>query len=800
MLGVWSLREPEAAIAGAAVLWLGLVALRERTFIRATFALLLIVASLGAGHMQGRWALPTQPQPQEFLENRATVHVSGTVEALTDKANGRVEVLLREVRATPQEGESVPVGGLVAWEWDEPTYRPTPGQQMECDLRLRSLHGFRNPGGADFEWQQRLRGVFARAYTRGQVPGLAWGERPAHLAWDLRERLRQAVMDKLPADQGGAIVLGLLLGDRSRIDRTVTEDLRAAGLSHTLALSGLNVVYVAVLGWGLAWLAGILWPGVYLRLPRQKLAILLSLPLVAAYVWVGQASPSLVRSAYMFAFWGLLLLFDRGRVLLDGLFLALACILVPNPLAVFDVSLQMSAIAVAGMGVVYPWVRALPPHAPRNIIGRGAQLVWDAFSLSLSSNLVLAPVVVWYFGVFAPNFMLNLPWLPVQGLVVQILGMLGMAVALVPSLDTVARGLLGLAAWVQQGMLDMLRHVAVQGWLPVWTLLRPLWPELLGAGIVFAVAPLCKRRGPHRANAAWVLLTLGLLLMSVPHLLLLQAEAADEIHIAVLDVGQSQAVLVTAPGGHRLLVDGGGTLSHTFDIGRSVVVPYLTWGRPPRLDGIVMSHPDADHAQGLVSVLRQIDVGAMYTNGMWPDRELGRDLSAAAEFRGIIPQVVEAGEYFSLGPEVVVQVLHPGADFSARSTNEGSLVLRILWHGRALAVLPGDVQREGIEDIVDHGRDLRAEVLLLPHHGSKSSLSGMLYEGVAPRQALVSCGHLNMYHFPNPAVVEQMSQRGIPLISTSEVGLIEVLWRGPDKTMQLRTGPDQPCFEKLSFK
>ncbi len=812
MAGVWSLREPQAALATAGVLWLGLVVLREGKPARALAALALMGVCFGLGLFQARSALPEPPATlHAALQGREKVTVQATVAAVADKPYGRIELLLEDVRVlssghalnSGNSTESLP--GRVAWDWDEPVYRPAPGQTVQAQLRLRPVHGFRNPGGPDFEWQQRLRGVFTRAYSRGEVEGVAWGPRPTGTgvfgltgadvsawAWDAREALRSAVLQKLPDTQGGAIVLGLLLGDRSRIDQTTTEDLRAAGLAHTLALSGLNVVYVAVLGWALAWLTGLIWPGLYLRIPRQKLAIVLSLPLVAAYVWVGQGSPSLVRSAYMFGFWGALILFDRGRVLLDGLFLALACILLPAPLAVFDVGLQMSAIAVGGLALLFPWLRGLIAPAPvlvgkaspRTLVGRALVLAWSGLSMTLASNIALAPVSIWYFGVFPVNILLNLPWLPLQGLVVQILGMLGMALALVSPLEPLAGWLLHAAAWVQQGMLDALRQVAALGWLPVWTLLRPLWPEMLGAAVVFCLVPAYWRR-PHAAP--WALIVGGLLLMVVPHALMLRQDARDEVRLSVLDVGQSQAVLVSLPGGARILVDGGGTLSRTFDLGRSVLGPVLTWGRPPRLDAVFLSHPDADHAQGLAYILRQFQAGALYTNGQLPRGELGEEFSAAFAARGLAPEALVAGRSIALGDDVQMEVLHPAATFASRNSNENSLVLRLVWRGHPLALLPGDVQRTGIEDMVDAGRDLRAEVLLLPHHGSKSSYSGMLYDGVAPGQALVSCGPQNMYHFPNSAVVAELELRGIPLASTAESGMLNVLWPAPGAVLVLQT-------------
>ncbi len=817
--GIWALAHPQPALAAAALLWLGLVLFRRPGFAPCLVSLALTAACFAAGQGHARLVLPEVPATlAQVPQDRAKVLLSARVAEVTDKAFGRLELVLEDARALPlapkpaAASEDNPAGaaapaapsvmpnaapnaapvagpvavpGRIAWDWDEPGLRPAPGQTVEVLLRLRPVHGFANFGGADFEWQQRLRGVFFRAYTRGPELEATWGQRPHNPVWNLREGLRERLLSQLPQTQGGALVLGLLLGDRSRIDQTVTEELRAAGLSHTLALSGLNVVYVAVLGLGLAWALGLAWPGLFLRIPRQKLAILLSLPLVAAYVWLGQGSPSLLRSAWMFAFWGLLILLDRGRALVDGLFLALALLVFWDPLCVYDIGLQMSAVAVAGLAFLHPWLSGLAPQG-RGRLARWLHLGWEALALTLAANLALLPVTLWYFGTYPPNFLLNLPWLPVQGLVVQLLGMAGLALAPLPGLGAVSGALLAAAAATQDGMLALLHQLHAAGWFPTWAVLRPLWPELLGASLVLALAPYCRaQRGPLPP----ALLLFGLLLMAWPHALLEREDARDEVRLAVLDVGQSQALLVSAPGGRRVLIDGGGTMSPTFDIGRSVVGPALTWGRPPRLDAVVMTHPDADHAQGLAWILGHFEVARLLTNGQWPEGRLAEllDAALAASRRGLAAAALVAGDELDLGSGAGLLVQHPAQGYAGRGTNDNSLVLRLVWRGQGLALLPGDVQRDGIEDMLEHGRDLRAGVLVLPHHGSKSSLSGLLYEAVGPDMALVSCGFQNQYHFPNKDVAAELAGRGIGLLGTPERGMLELVWGAPGRAFSLRS-------------
>jgi competence protein ComEC len=805
--GVWSLAHQEPALWTAVALALGLLAFRRPGLPRALALSALCAGCFAAGQWHGRAVLPPSAVLPPALCAGEKARVRARVDEVVDKPFGRIEILLADASAVilpkpprrPAEaadGDSavapqsalaqsppIAVPGRIAWDWDAPAVRPAPGQSVEVELRLRPVHGFANAGGGDFEWRERLRGVSMRGYTRGpdvEATFSGWG---GSRMWRWREALRGRLLRLTPDTQGGAIVLGLLLGDRSKIGIEATEELRAAGLSHTLALSGLNVVYVAALGLGAAWMLGLGFPRLYLRVPRRKLAVLLSFPLVAAYVWLGQASPSLVRSAWMFGFWGLLLLLDRGRVLLDGLLLALLCILLLDPLALFDVGLQMSVAAVAGMALLYPWIAALIPRPRRGVVLRAMHWAWDALAVTLASNIALLPVSIWYFGSFPPNFLLNLPWLPAQGFAVQIPAMAGLALAAVPGLDIPAGWLLSAAAHVQDAMLVGLHRAMATGWFPTWALLRPLWPEILGATAAIAAAPYCLGRG-RGADTARCLLLAGLLLMAWPQAQTLLDDASDEVRLTVLDVGQSQALLVRAPGGRRVLVDAGGSFSPTFDMGRSVVGPALTWGRPPTLDAALFSHPDLDHAQGLAWILRRFRVGEFCTNGDWPEGPLGAELTASlaagVNAGRLAPRPLRAGDALDLGGGVRLEVLHPAEGYEGRGTNDRSLVLLLSWRGEGLALLPGDVGRDGIEDMLERGARPRAQALVLPHHGSKSALSGMLYEAVSPRVALASCGFLNMYHFPNKDVAAELARLGIALAATPEQGMLELVWTRPE--------------------
>lgn len=762
--GIFAYRAPVEAGLGLAALMAADAMLRGWTR-RMPLLTFVLCAAFGLGYAAQR--APAPLETPGWMESGRPVVVRGVVDRVEPREDHLLRLVLRDMVCLTDDGEAGLPGRLV-WNWRKAAYDPLPGQTVEARLRVVPVRGFGNPGGWDFEWYWLRQGVNWRGWTSGE-PLLVWGERPSATLGELKATLRRSVADRLPETPGGTVVLALLTGDRSAMAASTTQAVRAAGLAHTLALSGLHVGFVAALGVGLAWLAGWLRPFLMLHIPRPKLAVLLAAPLVLGYVWLGQPSSSLIRAATMYAFWGALLLQGRGRVLMDGLFFALAVIVFVSPLSVYDLGLQMSALAVAGIGLIYPRIRPLVQGGAgmvRAVLG----FAWGVLAVSLCASVSLLPLVSWYFGVMAPNILLNVIWIPVLGFAVMPLGLLGMLLALPAATAPLGGLLLGLAARITDLLLDLLQLLAHAGLTPVYCVLRPLWPEAVGFGLLLLAA-----------LTAWAnrrvlsgLAALGFLLLVGPHVAVMASDARAIVRLSLIDVGLGQAALVTTPGGHRWLVDGGGG-SRTFDLGEAVVAPYLALGRPPRLDGVIMSHPDNDHSRGLSFILAGFTVGAFHTNGLMPAGESGEEMRAALERSGLVPVPLVAGQRLDLGGDIRFEVLHPAREFRASGSNERSLVLRLADGDRGLAILPGDMERAGTAAVLASGADLTADILVLPHHGSRSSLSPPFYRAVDAQAALCSDGFMNRFGFPHPEVVKAL---GIPLFATSRHGLVSAEWRG----------------------
>ena len=790
------------------------------------------------------WAVqpPAPPlMPTQLLDTKEKIQVQGRVASVESRPGQRLHIRLENVVCRVAEND-IALPGKLLWTWEHPTFWPEPGAILRVAMAVAPVRSFANPGGWDYESYLARDEIYFRAFTSADKAPPQVLQPGAAPLWRWRQQLRSATLAAMGGAErsspGCALLLAFLYGDRFLLDPTTLDLMQRASLSHTLALSGQNIGYVVFFGVCLAWIAGALWPALFLKLPRPKLAVLIAGPLAIIYLWLGGAPPSLVRAFVMYAFWGALLWRGRSHVLLDGLFLALLCMLAVAPDLVYDLGLQLSAGAVAGLALYLDcrawrrdaieawatkhWTEGIEPRLERielyrlwrqrrialDLATRPAPGVpfrrrrsgpgqwarrllagaWELLCLSLAAQLAILPLIVWTFGQLSPQFYLNVLWLPFQGFLVQPLGMVAMCLLPWPSLAAPlfdwAAALLDAGVWV-------LAWLDTHGHLEPYIPLRPDWPAWVGYWTLALWAVLLLRaktqaKATSRRAALVGLPLMGLLLLAWPTLETLLADARGNVVLTLLDVGQGQSLVLEYPYGRRLVLDGGGLRTRQLDVGAAVVLPFLTFRRPPRVDRVVLSHPDTDHLRGLLYPLRVADIRAFASSGFPTDGPDFAAMTATLAARAIPAQTWKAGQRIVLHEGLALEVLHPAAGFAALTTNESSLVLRLVWNGVGLALLPGDAEKRVLDMLLEQdarlsgGQGLAAQVLLLPHHGSGKELSEEFYARVAPRLALASAGYHNQWNLPAPAVRAALASRGILLEVTAERGAVTVRWPNPD--------------------
>ena len=835
--GIAAARFPVPALSAcAAIAWVD-----SRT--RRPACCLLAILFLAGGWWAGRLTEPAAPPLPTWLETslnaRKAVPLAGIVRDVRGLPDRRLRIIMDEVVPVKPGAERLP--GRLALTWREVPEgpRPLPGQRLSARLKIHPVRGFRNRDTWNSEDYWHRQGVFFQAWTSQDEAAVRVSGDPSFGA-ALRESLRLRVLAALesPAyavssrlfsvDEGAesqrgtpgetsdktslapgnatAVIPALLFGDRYGLDAPDLKRINAAGLTHSLALSGQHLAVAALGALAVAGLVGLIAPNVFLRFPSYSLVGLLSLPLAAGYLWLGDAPPSLVRAALMLACACLLryaadLLPERlGRkrtlrppfAFADVLIFALGCMLLNDPLCLYDLGVQLSFSAVAGIALCLPWLRTLWRAGPLSVspldVLRGTtsparaagsrivRLVWLTLGCSVAAQLATLPLVLDAFGQSTLWFPLNLLWLPALGFVVLPLSFLGLMAAGL-GLDSAASLILHLADLPCAALLRGLLRLQRDAGMDLFVAPRPHWTALIGFAAI-AVALSLRVNRPRLPAAGRRLLIVGILFLSIGPLLRVHAFFDPRIALRVLDVGQGHAVLLEWPHGGRALVDGGGLFSDRFDVGRDVVSPVLTANNLPRLDFIALSHPDRDHLKGLLFIASRYAVGAAYTAPTETPGVPGKRLLAEAlrilALRNIPRHTLRSSDVIPLADGLELEVLAPPPGF-VPSGNDG-LVLRLAFNGRGLALLPGDAEGPYLRRLLHSGADLSAEVLVLPHHGSSGSLVPDLYDAVSPDLAIASAGAYNAYRLPSRAVREELARRGIPLRITGDEGEIAVYW------------------------
>ncbi|KFL37808.1 DNA internalization-related competence protein ComEC/Rec2 [Arenimonas donghaensis] len=603
------------------------------------------------------------------------------------------------------------------------------GSRWQFDLRLRAPRGVVNPGGFDFERRALERRLTATGYVLAGRPA---GEPAASQAIDRqRERLSLAIAAAVP-DARARFVQALALGDTRGLDDHDWTVLRATGLTHLIAISGFHVGLVAGFGALLGQLLWRLFPVLARRWPRPLGTAAMALALSLAYTALAGFALPTVRTALMIAVVVLARLLRRPQA--DGQSLALATIavLLADPLAVLSPGFWLSYLGVA-------WLLWCLPREP----GQGW---WRPFiGAQAVAMLGLLPIGAWFFSQASlPGPLVNLVGIPWISLGVVPLALLGLL------LHPVHEGAAALAWQAAAAMMDLLWQGLA--WVARWPAALAWLPEPSLVSVALALA-----------GSFWLLLPRGVPGKGLAALLLLPLfwPAADrpargDVDLWLVDVGQGLALAVITHR-HVLLYDAGPAPPRGMDFGEAAVLPALRAAGVRRIDRLVLSHGDNDHAGG--------------ANAVRAGLPIARTLAPEAWARpGMQPCLAGEGWQWD---GVQFTWLHPTPHFPYLR-NDSSCVLHIRSAG-ASALLPGDIGRhvEARLAKLPPGA-LRSDVLVVPHHGSDTSSSLDFLAAVRPRVGLLPVGHDNRFGLPKQIVLDRYQRYDVRLLDSASLGAIRL--------------------------
>lgn len=801
LIGEYTQIKASTALALAAFSFLGAAAghilgWREN---RRVILILFLILGLGLSRL---WVEESKTPLVDYAGRR--VVLVGWVAEEPDVREDKVYYVLQALELVRGE-ESRSISGAVRLQLKESNQVYGYGDVLKVSGSLSRPDPVGNPGAFDYRTYLERRGIMVQLLARGndaiQKTGVVEANLLQSAALKVKHKLSAVATTSLTSSQA-AVLNGLIFGTQGLIDRETRRSFSETGVVHILSVSGLHVGLV------LGGLVGLLR---LLRLPPGFIAPLAT-PALVFYVLMTGLNPAVLRSAIM----ALLLIwahhFGRDRDWPTTLALAALAILIWNPLQIYHPGFQLSFAATWGILYLGPVLTKACSTVLKGLPEKIVRPVSLALAVPLAAQLATIPLVAWYYNLLSPvSIPANLLAVPLVGLI-MLLGLCATILGLV---------WLPLAALVNAGtgaVLDLfMALVAFLQHLPGAVIYLATPPVLLAAawyaGLLAAVR-ICSDWWPaadRQRCKGWLpvgaALALALVLIWWPW------QGGRQLTVHFIDVGQGDSALVQTPGGKNMLIDTGGRtdeLTSGTGVGDQVVEPYLRRIGVKRIDVLVLTHPHEDHCGGATSLVRHFPVGlalvspvsepsgrddSVTTTGEGTKSGETGDISSSyiALLRsmyaeGIPVRYAAADDTLRLESDLEIEVLAPveTTGETKPNLNNKSLVLKITF-GRRSFIFTGDVEIDAQEELIRREAELKADILKIPHHGSRFLLSELV-ELADPEAAVISVGAHNTFGHPAQSTIELLNRSGIEIYRTDLDGAVIIQTDGYN--LEVRKGKE----------
>ncbi|HBR17724.1 MAG TPA: DNA internalization-related competence protein ComEC/Rec2 [Deltaproteobacteria bacterium] len=653
--------------------------------------------------------------------------------------------------------------------------------------KLRIPRNFGNPGEFDYVGNLAREGIYITGYIENERwIAVLGGEQK----WDIGTALEQvrASMRNFIDNSGAAntpIIKALILGEKGEISKNIRDSFSSTGTAHILAISGLHIGIIAFVAYWIALRALKLSERLMLATDIKKLAAVSSIIPVLLYGAIAGFSVSTQRAVIMVLIFILAVIVNKEKGFYNTLAVAAFIILILSPLAIYDISFQLSFMSVLAIIYLVPrlqllWedkqktdlAKLLPPHPVWNPL---KNYLLNPLAVSIAASIGTTSFVAYHFHrVSIIGVMANLIAVPLMGFIAVPLGLISGFISFFSR--PFAHIILKLTDIVLTISIWIVNLFAQLPYSSVFT----TTPTILET-VSFYLLIICIAEYKRAKIFKYSLPIAAFILIADYSFWYYCLNYNPNLKVTFISVGQGDSALIEFPYGKRMLVDGGGFYDDDFDVGERIIAPFLWKSKIDRIDYIILSHPQADHMKGLKFIAERFHTKEFIWNGETSSDKAYRELMGVMDRNGIKQSIANAATPALDINDVDIQFLNPPPD-SHLDTNNNSLIARLAYKDVNF-LFTGDIGDVGETAMLKRGEKIEAAVLKVPHHGSRTSSSAGFLNGVRPKLAVASVGYLNPFGFPHPEIVKRYGNLKIQFLRTDREGAITVETDGRELTV-----------------
>lgn len=585
-------------------------------------------------------------------------------------------------------------------------------------------------------------------------------------------------IQKILEKEQGALCVGILIGDRENISSETEDNFKNSNLTHMLAVSGSHITYIIV---AITTLIG---------KTNKRYANIFTIFILIFFMALTGFTASVMRASIMGILTLLASILYRKSDTVNNLGISTLVLLIYNPYFLLDAGFLLSYAGTIGIiffsDKINKSMEKLILKENNNqknkmsnvktIIKTIIKVVINSFSITITANLLIIPIMAYMFNTISLTF-----WISniLAGPIMEVVTIFGFIVYFVSILFPVIAEFLGIflnffltlllqIAKISSNIPGAFIYVKTPSILTCCVYYILLFSSTLFRNLksqtIFIKSITYVKKYKYKIICIVVLISISSFIINfIP----------SNLNIYFIDVGQGDSTLIKTVQNKTILIDGGGSEFGSFDVGKNTLLPYLLDRGISKIDYLMVSHFDSDHSLGCAKIIENLTVSNLILNKQLEENDIYKHIVSIAKQKKVNLIYVKAGDVITLNG-VKIKILHPQEKLIAEnSINNNSIVFKLEYKSFSI-LFTGDIENIAEEVILSKNINLKADILKVAHHGSKTSSSQRFIEAVSPKIALIGVGKNNMFGHPNREVIERLQSYGTKIYRTDECGEISI--------------------------